>query len=228
MAFCTNCGANMDPNAHFCTKCGKTVSAAAPPVAPSAPAAGQTYTPPPQTYTPQTYTPAPQSGGSGVGKILLIIAAVLCVIFVLSVLGIVAAIHRAHRFRDRTFVTHNGRDSSVTTPFGRASTSHGDAKDVARQIGVDVYPGAEGGESSTAQFGNMTTASVKFTTPDSVDKVAAFYKTRMSGAMVTQDSSHFSMVGSDKNGTITITAQDNGSGTNIEIAKVGGIKINAQ
>ena len=228
MAFCTNCGSTMDANAHFCTKCGKSVTPSATAPAATAAAPAQSYAPPAQTYTPQAV--APSSGGSNVLKIVLIVVGVFVLIGVLSAAGMIYTAHRIrNRIRNGIYVSQNGKDSTVDTPFGRASTSKSDARSVARQIGVDVYPGAEGGESSTAQFGNMTTASLKLTTDDSLDKVAAFYKSRFPNAMVSQEGSNkFTLVGGDKDGTLTITAESYGSGTRIEIAKVGGLKINVQ
>jgi hypothetical protein len=211
----------MDPNSHFCTKCGNQVTPSA--VAPAANPA-QSYTPPPQIYAPQAQ---PNSGG-GAMKIVLIVLGVLVVIGLLGIIGVIGVVHHARRrFINHSYITENGRNSSVETPFGRASTSQSDAKSVARQIGVDVYPGAKGGESSTSQFGKMTTASVKLTTPDSVDRVAAFYKSHYPHAMVSQEAENkFTLVNSDDQGTLTIEAENDGDATRIEISKVGGLKIN--
>ena len=231
MAFCTNCGANMDPNAHFCTKCGKSVTpSATAPAATAAPA--QPYTPSAPTYTPPaaTYTPQTQSsgGGGGVMKAVLVVLGVFVLIGCVSLVGLFYVAHRVkNRLRSGIHVTQNGDDSAVETPFGRASSSKGDAKAVARQIGIDLYPGATAGESNTGQFGKMTSANIKLTTTDSVVQVAKFYKSRYPNAMVSeQNADKFSLVGSDKDGTLTISAESTGDGTRIEIAKVGGIKIN--
>jgi hypothetical protein len=228
MAFCTNCGSTMDANAHFCTKCGKSVSTASPGAAATGTAPAPSYTPPAQGYTPGAQ-PA-SAGGGNVLKIVLAVVGVFVLIGILSTVGMIYAAHKIkNRIRNGVYVTENGKNSTVETPFGRASTSQSDARTVAHQIGVDVYPGAQGGESSTAQFGNVTTASIKLTTSDSVDKVASFYKSRFPNAMVTSnDNAKFTLVGGDKEGTVTITAEPSGSDTLIEIAKVGGLKINVQ
>jgi hypothetical protein len=223
MAFCTNCGANMDANAHFCTKCGKSVIPAAAPGATSAPA--QAYTPPASTYTPQ---PATSSGGGGAMKAILIVVGVFVVIGCVSLAALVFVAHRVKtKMRNGIHVTENGDNTVVETPFGRASSSKGDAKAVARQIGVDLYPGATSGESNSGQFGKMTTANIKLTTSDSVREVAKFYRSRYPNAMVSQENDgKFNLVGTDKDGTLTITAESTGDETRIEIAKVGGIRIN--
>ena len=91
MAFCTYCGSTMDPNSHFCTKCGKQVSAAVTGTA-ATPAASPVT--PPQSYTPpaaaQTYNPQaqPKSGG-GAMKIVLIVLGVLVAIGRLGIIGTV-------------------------------------------------------------------------------------------------------------------------------------------
>ena len=214
MAFCTNCGASMDPSAQFCPKCGK-------PVAATSAGAAATGTAPAHVYA------APPAGGTNWGKVLLIVGGVLCVLFVLSIFGIVAAIHHARRLHTRTFTSPDG-NTVVETPFGNVSTSKGDARAVAHQIGVDVYPGAVGGESSVAQFGKMNTATLKFTTTDSLDKVIAFYKSRFPNGTVVEGNNKFNLIDTDKDGTITLNAEDMNPGTKITIAKVSGLKINVQ
>jgi hypothetical protein len=228
MAFCTNCGSAMDANAHFCTKCGKNVSTASAPGAATGAAPAQSYTPAAGTYTPGAAAPSP--GGGNVLKVVLIVVGVFVFLGIVSIGGMIYAAHRIkERIKHNVYVTEDGKDSTVETPFGRASTTHSDAKTVAHQMGVDVYPGSTGGESSTAQFGSMTTASIKLTTSDSVDKVAAFYKSRFPNAMMTsKDDGKFTLVGGDKEGTVTITAEPDGDQTRIEIAKVGGLKINVE
>lgn len=227
MAFCTNCGSTMDATAHFCPRCGKAANPAATTSAAAAAAPAQSYTP----GAPQTYTPPPPSAGSS--NVLKIILGGIAVFVVIGILCTAAMLYVVHKVRDRVrngvHITQNGRDSVVDTPFGRATTSQTDARSVARQIGVDLYPGSVGGESSTAQFGSMTTASLKLTTSDSVDKVASFYKSRYPHAMVTTEGSDkFTLVSSENDGTLTLTAQSYGSETRIDIAKVGGLKINVQ
>ena len=114
-------------------------------------------------------------------KIVLIVIGVFVFLGVLSIGGMIYAAHRIkERIENNVYATENGKDSTVDTPFGQASTNQSDARDLARQMGVDVYPGAQGGESSTAQFGKMSTATIRLTTSDSVDKVAAFLQVALS------------------------------------------------
>jgi zinc-ribbon domain len=226
MAFCTNCGSQMDANSHFCTKCGKSVTAAATgagaAAAPAQAAAPQTYAPQAQTYTPQA-APA-QSGGSGVLKIILVVIGVFVLI---GILGVSALMYTAYRVRRSIHVTQNGKNGSIDFGGFKASSNNTSARDLAHKIGVDIYPGATpAGDSTEAQFGNMSTANIKLTTNDSVQKVAEFYKSRYSKAMfTTSEDNKFSMVGDSDGGTLTITAEDEGGSTKIEIVKVSGMKI---
>lgn len=220
MAFCTNCGSTMDPNAHFCTKCGKSVTPSSePPVS----AAAQTYTPPaaaPQTYAPAQ--PSPSGGGNAL-KIVLIVVGVFVLIGVMAIAGLVVV---GHHVRNRIRASQDGRSSSVDFGGFKASTNKSNAHDLARKIGVDLYPGAQQeGDSSEATFGKMTTATIRLTTSDSVDKVASFYKSRYPSAMTSVEGSKFTMISSDNNGTLTLTAEENGGETAIDISKVSGIKI---
>ncbi len=210
----------MDANAHFCTKCGKSVTPAG-----TAPAAAAAPAPvaPAQTYTPQAAAPA-SGGGNTVLKVVLIVIGVFIILGMLSAAGMM---YTAYRLRRAVHVSSSGKSGSVDFGGFKASTNNTSARDLARKIGVDLYPGAtQSGDSTEAQFGNMTTASIKLTTGDSVQKVADFYKSRYSKAMFSSsEENKFSLVGDDNGGTLTITAEDMGGETRIEIVKVSGLKV---
>ncbi len=57
MAFCTNCGKQVNPNDRFCGSCGQPMVASVPPPAPLPP---PQYAPPQQYAPPSQYTPTPQ------------------------------------------------------------------------------------------------------------------------------------------------------------------------
>jgi hypothetical protein len=210
----------MDANAQFCTKCGKSVTTAA---TSSSTATGAARAP---IYPPSAVPPS-SSGGSNALKIVLVIVGVFVLI---GILAASALMYTAHRLKQSFRASQDGRSSSVDFGGFKASTNKTDAQDLARKIGIDLYPGAtQEGDSAEATFGNMTTATIKLTTSDSVSQVATFYKSRYPNAVVsTQGSDKFNLVGADNQGTLTITAQSEGRATKIVIAKVGGLKINVQ
>jgi uncharacterized membrane protein len=66
MAFCPNCGAQVE--GRFCAKCGSAVTAASPSTPPPpGPSAGQAYVPPGQGYVPPAGVPPGQGYGAPVG-----------------------------------------------------------------------------------------------------------------------------------------------------------------
>ena len=211
MAFCNSCGATLDAAAKFCNKCGKPNSLAAVPAA-----AGTT---PGTPATPGAATPAPTGGGSSALKVILIIVAVIVVI---GVLGVATLGFIGWRIAKSSHVRQEGDNVKVETPFGNVDTSSNPA-DIAKNLSVDLYPGAEikkEGTATATMFG-VSTVSVNLETSDSVDQVASFYKPKFPNANVsTCDTSHCTIVSNDKNGMTTITIQGDGGRTRIQIATV--------
>src|SRR5580693_10579268 len=141
MAFCNSCGASLDPGTRFCNKCGAAVS--------SAPPAGV-------VAVPSAAAPAPtQGGGSGVLKVILIVVGVFVILGVLAVSTVAFIGWRVAR---NMHVKHEGEHVKIESPFGSMETSK-NPEDVARDLGVDIYPGAraERNGSATATFGSMRT-----------------------------------------------------------------------
>jgi hypothetical protein len=212
MAFCNSCGASLTPGIRFCNKCGAAIlgSAAAPTIA------APSGTPP----TPPVVTapPAPAAGG-GALKVILIVVAV--VVFV-GILGLASAGFVAWRIAHRSHVRQNGNDVTVETPFGSVETTK-DPDQAARNLGVELYPGAEvlkHGAASTT-FGGVHTASLSAESDDSLDKVSSFYKAKFPDAMVTSsDSGRCSIVSNNHGSLITINIQVEGDKTKIQITNV--------
>ena len=75
---------------------------------------------------------------------------------------------------------------SVETPFGSVETTK-DPADAARNLGVDLYPGAElmRNGSSTATFGGVHTATISAESSDPVDQVFNFYKAKYTSKYLT-------------------------------------------
>jgi len=216
MAFCTSCGATLEPASRFCTKCG-----AANPSVTATPAAGV------QARPAQPGAPTAQSASSSNAlKIILIVFAVIVVMGVVSVVGMLFAarmfIHRAH-------VETRGNHARVITPFGTVESS-ADAGDVAKNLGVDVYPGAKGLPGGSAvSFGNFKSATADFETDDSPDKVVEFYKSRFPRSNVSvNDQGGQTLVFMGSKGMTTIVIEPRSDKTHIQIAQVGGVNSGGQ
>jgi hypothetical protein len=204
MAFCNSCGATLNAGTKFCNKCGAAVSAA-----PSAPVGAVTAPVP---------APAP-TGGSNALKIILI---VIAVIVGLGILSVGAFSFFVYRVAKSAHVSQEGDHVKVETPFGNVETSK-DPAQAAKDLGIDVYPGAEVQKNGTASvtFGSMHTVTASFESSDSVDKVCSFYKSKFPGARVTSsDQNRCSIVTNDQQNMITINVESSGDTTKFQIANV--------
>jgi hypothetical protein len=206
MAFCNSCGANIAPGTRFCNKCGAAVltSSPAPAAASSAP--------------PAVSSPAPASGGGALKAILIVVG----VIVLFIILGVTSIAFFAWRVAHHTRVRHDGDNVKVETPFGTVETTK-DPQDAARNLGVDLYPGAEvlkeGSVSMT--FGTVHTAALNFETSDSVEKVCSFYKPKFPNAtVVTSEADQCTIVSNDHKNMITINAKIQSGKTRIAITNV--------
>ena len=202
MAFCNSCGVSLDPGIKFCNKCGAATSASAP---------GAVAT---------TGAPAPaQGGGSGVLKVILIVVGVFVILGVLAVSTVAFIGWRVAR---NLHVKQEGNHVKVETPFGSMETPK-DPADIARDLGVDVYPGAQPQKNgaATVTFGGIHTASATFESSDSVDQVSSFYKAKFPNAMVTtSDQNRCTIIQQDQKNMTTINIQAENGQTKIQITHV--------
>ena len=202
MAFCNSCGAQITEGTQFCSKCGKPIAGG---LAPSTAAAAP--------------TPAAAGGNSGALKTILIIVGAIVLI---GVVGIASLTFIGLRLARHSRVMQDGEHVKVETPFGTAETSK-DPEEAAKELGVDVYPGAESQKegSSTATFGRVRTVSAAFQSSDSVDKVCAFYRSKFPSATVSSsDRNRCTIVSNDPPNMITINVEPNGDGSRFQIASV--------
>jgi hypothetical protein len=204
MAFCNKCGATVTDGTSFCNKCGAAI-----PAGPSVPGA-----------TAPTYTALPPSkGGSGALKIILIIVAVIVGI---GVLGMVTCGIVIHRIAKNAHVSQNGDNVKVETPFGSVETNK-DPAQAAKDLGVDIYPGAVAQKNGTASmtFGSMHTVTGTFETTDSGEKVCEFYKSKLpAGTTTSSDPNRCNIISGDPQNMITINVQPSGDATKFVIANV--------
>lgn len=197
MAFCNSCGATLEVGAGFCPKCGAAI-----PLAAAIPAAVPT---------------SPQ--GSSAVKIILIVVAV---IFVLGILGVGTLTFVVRRIAHRHRIHSNDGNVRVETPFGTVQSSN-NPDEASRNLGIDLYPGAQVRTGNSATIGGMRTVEAEFESDDSAEKVMAFYTAKLPSANVTtRDQNHYTIVSTDKKNLITINIQPQGSRTRIAIANVRG------
>lgn len=202
MAFCNSCGAPLNEGTKFCNKCGAAVSgvpaAIAQPIAPG---------------------PPPSKGGSSALKVILVIVGVIVLIGVLGMVTCGIVIHRAMK---SARVSQKGDNVKVETPFGNMETST-DPKQTAKELGVEIYPGADLRKEGTASvtFGSLHTVTANFESNDSVDKVCDFYKQKFPNAQVAgSDQTHCSIVSGDKGNSTTISVQSSGDGSRFTIVSM--------
>lgn len=210
MAFCNSCGATLTPGMKFCNKCGT-------PIAPdSAPAARPTtFAPIPTTAAPAPITPQP-TGGSSALKVVLIVVAVIIAIGIIGIAGVGFV---GYRIAKNAHVQQKGDNVKVETPLGTFSAN--DPDQAVKDLGVDVYPGAQVQKEGTASasFGSIHTVSANFETSDALEKVCEFYRSKYPAASVnTSDQDHCNIVAKDKNKAITINVEASGGTTRIQIA----------
>ena len=205
MAFCNSCGATLVPGTKFCNKCGAPIAAGS---------SAAAVTPAASASAP---APAP-AGGSSALKIVLIVVAVIVVIGILGVatVGIIG-----YKIAKNAHVRQQGDSVKVDTPIG--SFSANDPDEAVKDLGVEVYPGAQVQKEGTASvsFGPVRTVTANFESSDSLDKVCDFYKSQFPGATVnTSDENHCTVVSTDKSNNVTINVQSAGSGSKFQIATV--------
>jgi hypothetical protein len=208
MAFCNSCGANLAPGAKFCTKCGTVVT-------------GATASPAP-VATSSAVSPslsASKSGSSSATKIILVVVAVIVAFGILGIatLGIIG-MHIARR----THISQDGNRVKVETPFGSVDTTK-DPEQLAKDLGVDIYPGAEPQKnaSASATFGGVHTMSAVFTTGDPLDKVCDFYRSKFPNAMSsTSTQNQCSIVSNDQGNMVTVKVESSGDLTKIQINSI--------
>jgi hypothetical protein len=198
----------MEAGAKFCPKCGAAASSTAAGAASSA--------------SPVSAAPAGPAQGGGALKIILIVLAVIVGLGILSMGTCAFMVRRAlHRMHVRE---HDG-NVHVETPFGTVDSTE-DPNEAARNVGVDLYPGATVAKEGSANMtiGSMHTATVTLDTSDPPSAINDFYKSKFPNANVmTSQGDRYTIVSGDKNNMITINIEARDGKTRIRIAKVTGM-----
>jgi hypothetical protein len=137
----------------------------------------------------------------------LVIVAVLALLFLGAVLYFV---------RHTTIVTSNPNSARVEAPFG-VVTSNNNPTQLAKSLGIDVYPGAQGIKATQAELATETMASMLFHTPAAPRMVIHFYHVRFPDATVKLSPDGGTLVQFSGRDTITIKALQLKGTTQIEI-----------
>jgi hypothetical protein len=113
----------------------------------------------------------------------------------------------------------DGNHLRMQFPTGTLETNN--PQQAARDIGVEIYPGAklmkDGAVSNATRNFQMVCAS--FESSDPLDKVAGFFKARYPNARVTtsQDQNHSMIVSKNKKNAIMISLEGRREGTIIQV-----------
>lgn len=210
MAFCNKCGTAITQGTRFCNKCGAPILASG-----FSPVASSSPTPNPPSTPAQG---APQGSGNALKVVLIVVGAVILI----GVLGLAALTFVGVHIAKRSRVHDEGDRVKVETPFGTVESTK-DPEQAAKNLGIDVYPGAEVQKdgASSSVFGNMRTVSANFESSDSVDKVCSFYKARFPNANVsTSEENRCTIVSTAPPNVTTINVESRGSGSKFQISTV--------
>jgi len=157
---------------------------------------------------------------SGLKTLLIVVAA----LFGFCIVGVAAATFIGLRIARRTHVETSGDNVRVETPFGTVVSTK-DPEVAARNLGVDVYPGAQPVENNAAAVtvGKMKTVNAEFETSDPADKVFEFYKKKYPHATVTTaDEGRYTIVATGDSSVVTINIESDDDHTRFHIANVSG------
>ena len=203
MAFCNSCGNNLESGGKFCPKCGAAQAATS-----GGPAVSASTAP-------------AQPQGSIALKVILIVVAVVVVFGMMSV---VVMTYVGLRIARHTKIQNSDGKVRVESPFGTVETVT-NPEDVARSLGVDIYPGARlvNGKAANVSIAGMHTVTAEFETSDSADQVAQFYRSKFPNATVTSaNQGHTTIVSPASGSVVTITIDSEGSATRVQISNVSG------
>ena len=162
--------------------------------------------------------PPAQGNGNGLKIVLIVVG----VILVIGVLGLGALTFVGLRIAKHTRVKQEGDHVKVETPFGTVESTK-DPEQAAKDLGIEIYPGAEVRQNgaASATLGNLHTVSAEFDSSDSVDKVCSFYKSKFPNATVSSsDENHCTIVSSLPPNGITINVEPSGGGSRFQVSSV--------
>jgi hypothetical protein len=195
------------------------------PTSSQVPPPGYQQVPAPGSYQPvppPVGAPQPKSGSSAL-KIILIILAVFVGIGIIGAgivgYGIYRVAHSIHKDADGNI--------SVNTPKGTITANSSDTF-TESDLGIAIYPGATQGKGGLRMtIAGKTMVSANFLTPDSPDKVIAFYKDKAgpnAQTMTTGAGGMITMQNGSNSVTVTVaqSASEHNGETQITIMNTSG------
>lgn len=166
----------------------------------------------PQPHAPAEAQPehAPARWHPGRRVVLTFLGAVLILVAIL-------ALAMSYFIRHTTIVTSTQGGNRVESPAGALTTGN-DPAQLAKSLGIDLFPGAVGEHSAQAQLPSNTMASMQFHTAASPRQVISFYHERYPDATVKPLSNGgFSLVQLNGLDTLTVEATRENHLTHIAI-----------
>lgn len=199
MAFCVNCGSQVEDGSQFCGKCGTKVGQSGPSVA----------------ATPAPITAAPVATGMSTGmKLVIGVVVMMVVVGVLGMVGVYYAVHRvSEKFHE---VTRDiAASGTLNTPATSTSSSAPDPcrylskQDVGKAIGVEIVATqADGDGCSYLAAGTQADMSAKHTAAmmraNGADAQAQKTIQQFAGGMFKAFSEEKSGQGQDSSGNVPV------------------------
>jgi hypothetical protein len=179
-----------------------------------------------QPVPPPVAAPPPKSGPSAL-KIILIIVAIFAGLGIIGA-GIIG--YGVYRVAHSIHKDANG-EITINTPKG-AITENPNETITASDLGIAIYPGATQGKGSLRMtIGGKSMVTANFLTPDSPDKVFAFYKDKVgpnAQTMSTGSGGIITMQSGSNSVTVTVaqSPNENNGETQITIVNTTGTSSN--
>jgi hypothetical protein len=166
--------------------------------------------------------PAPAAAKKSGGALKLVLI-VLGVLFVLGIVGVGAVAYIAKRAISNAVQTDASGNVASVNIGGTKIQALKDPALVAREMGVEVFPGAtpEGNSASSFTIGGVTTMHAQFSTSSSMDEVFDFYKAQYPDAsMFDQPESKMLTRGTEDKELLTINVTTQEDKTLIHVTRI--------
>ncbi|MGH9518759.1 MAG: hypothetical protein ACRD2D_03885 [Terriglobales bacterium] len=144
---------------------------------------------------------------------------------VMGLLGTIAAVAlifvlaMVYFIRHTTIVTTGKNGSRVEAPSVTVTTDANPAL-LAKQLGLQMYPGATDAKGAQAEMNNSTIITVSFRTKDSARRVIGFYHVRYPDATVKAEGKGAVLVLVSLRDTLTIKANPSGGVTEVQVSDI--------